>query len=167
MLGWMLRNNRSYVVVSWSLGLLLMSSGAWAQWDDSLHILDDKRLKSPLLNERNGVSQKPGILEERGFDDELPEIQRCAAGEYHDSGECRPCAEGSYSPLPGAWACIPWTSCRPGEIVEVPGSATDDRVCALCPTGMHSIEHNAVECVDWSIECVPGEYARNRRGHRP
>ena len=54
------------------------------------------------------------------------------------------CADGSWA-VPGA-GCVAWTDCMPGEWEKEPGTATSDRVCLACVSGLYSTETNAASC---------------------
>ncbi len=56
----------------------------------------------------------------------------------------------------GAGSCRAWRDCQPGSYVGEEGTATTDRVCAICPAGTVSTTLNAVGCTSWD-RCVPGE----------
>jgi hypothetical protein len=85
---------------------------------------------------------------------------------------CEPCPSGFYcagakAPKlacpPGTFdddansasACVPWTTCVPGQSRGSEGTALTDRTCTSCPSGTFSVVENAPSCASWST-CEPG-----------
>lgn len=66
---------------------------------------------------------------------------------------CRACETGHFSKEKNADGCLEWTTCEPGEFVEVTGNAISDRQCAPCADGETSTTENAGACT------LPGECA--------
>lgn len=105
-------------------------------------------------------------------------IDECAAGTEltgvgtpSSNAECTPCETGTYcaggtvakAPCEGeTWdddakastACVAWSACAPGTIVDADGSALANRKCKTCPVGQTSTTTNATTCED--VPPVPG-----------
>jgi hypothetical protein len=66
---------------------------------------------------------------------------------------------------PGTWhddtapstACVAWTDCPAGTYIAGDGTATTDRICAVCGDGTFSTSTNAASCAAWS-DCPTGTY---------
>lgn len=62
-------------------------------------------------------------------------------------GVCQSCPTGYYA---SNGACVPWTTCNPGQFVQTQGTPTANRVCSNCPTGYFSTTTNATSCTPWT-----------------
>ncbi|HPB95347.1 MAG TPA: hypothetical protein PKW66_05510, partial [Polyangiaceae bacterium] len=94
-------------------------------------------------------------------EDSATECEICGPGTY--------CAGGSATRIgcetQSAWdddndsstACVPWSSCEPGQYASTPGTATADRDCSACPDGTFSTSKDAASCSPWKA-CPPGQY---------
>lgn len=62
----------------------------------------------------------------------------------------------------GSWfdstasACVPVTSCPPGQFMVTDATPTSDRVCDVCPDGTYTPWSNWTSCVAWST-CEAGQ----------
>ncbi len=71
----------------------------------------------------------------------------CAAGTFDDDGK-------------SDTACVAFTNCAPGQSVASPGSPTEDRSCAGCPSGTFTETNNAPSCASWKT-CAAGTRVTN------
>jgi len=83
----------------------------------------------------------------------------CEEGEYCAGGDAdaAPCEDGTWDHDSNPTTeCVAWAECEPGEYVETPGRATNDRECTTCEDG-YSNDKNAEDCTDWT-SCEAGQY---------
>ena len=87
----------------------------------------------------------------------------CSPGEYCAGGKTLavPCESEQWdSDANPATQCVPKTACGPGTRVTRPGSATTNRLCAVCLGGTFSTTANATSCAPWR-NCPAGTYVAN------
>lgn len=64
-----------------------------------------------------------------------------------NAANCSKCILGqTFQPHPGQPSCEPVRTCRAGEFVVVPPTATSDRTCSACPASTFSDHDNAGSC---------------------
>lgn len=89
----------------------------------------------------SGCLCQKGYLFDATYGDGL--CTKCGYGKFKDevsnAETCAPCAPGTYQDGSTPDACQPFTACEPRRVEIYSGSATTNKLCAVCPPGFRKL----------------------------